>query len=92
MHMFSQLKALLAKWWSDFTLQTRLMAGGFSGHGVALATLAGRLMGRYVLGAREGFEAFASIRPSPFPGGARMRHPLLFLAMSWYAMRDRLGI
>lgn len=27
MHMFSQLKALLAKWWSDFTLQTRLMAG-----------------------------------------------------------------
>mgnify|MGYP001791349122 FL=1 len=27
MQLFSQLKALLAKWWSDFTLQTRLMAG-----------------------------------------------------------------
>lgn len=27
MQMFSQLKALLARWWSDFTLQTRLMAG-----------------------------------------------------------------
>ncbi|MEL7512192.1 MAG: HAMP domain-containing protein, partial [Cyanobacteria bacterium J06554_3] len=27
MQLFSQLKALLAKWWSDFTLQTRLMTG-----------------------------------------------------------------
>jgi two-component system sensor histidine kinase NblS len=27
MQLFRQLKALLVKWWSDFTLQTRLMAG-----------------------------------------------------------------
>ncbi len=27
MQLFSQLKALFAQWWSDFTLQTRLMAG-----------------------------------------------------------------
>ena len=27
MQLFSQLKALFARWWSDFTLQTRLMAG-----------------------------------------------------------------
>ncbi len=27
MQLLSQLKALLATWWSDFTLQTRLMAG-----------------------------------------------------------------
>ncbi|MEO0768360.1 MAG: ATP-binding protein [Cyanobacteria bacterium J06649_4] len=27
MQLFSNLKALLAKWWSDFTLQTRLMVG-----------------------------------------------------------------
>ncbi len=27
MQLFSQLKALFAGWWSDFTLQTRLMAG-----------------------------------------------------------------
>ncbi len=27
MQLLSQLKALLAKWWSDFTLQTRLMTG-----------------------------------------------------------------
>ncbi|PZO59597.1 MAG: PAS domain-containing sensor histidine kinase [Phormidesmis priestleyi] len=27
MQLFSQLKTLLARWWSDFTLQTRLMAG-----------------------------------------------------------------
>jgi len=29
--------------------------------------------------------------PTPlFPGGARMRSPLLALAMTWYALRDRL--
>ncbi|MEM6449198.1 MAG: ATP-binding protein [Cyanobacteria bacterium P01_D01_bin.105] len=27
LNLFVQLKALLARWWSDFTLQTRLMAG-----------------------------------------------------------------
>ncbi|MEL6602983.1 MAG: ATP-binding protein [Cyanobacteria bacterium J06614_10] len=27
MQLFSNLKALLAKWWNDFTLQTRLMVG-----------------------------------------------------------------
>ncbi|NNU79854.1 FAD-binding oxidoreductase [Halovulum dunhuangense] len=74
------------------TGHTRLAAGGFSGHGVAMATLAGRLMGRYVLGAREGFETFARLQPRGFPGGDRARHPLLVLAMSWYALRDRLGI
>jgi gamma-glutamylputrescine oxidase len=28
----------------------------------------------------------------PFPGGAALRSPLLVLAMSWFALRDRLGI
>jgi gamma-glutamylputrescine oxidase len=28
----------------------------------------------------------------PFPGGAAFRAPLLTLAMTWYSLRDRLGI
>ena len=27
-----------------------------------------------------------------FPGGMALRHPLLVLAMTWYALRDRLGL
>jgi gamma-glutamylputrescine oxidase len=26
----------------------------------------------------------------PFPGGRRFRTPLLFLALSWFALRDRI--
>lgn len=70
---------------------TRLLAGGFSGHGVAMATLAGRLMAQYILNTPEGFETFARLRHRPFPGGPRARQPLLAAAMSWYALRDRLG-
>lgn len=71
---------------------TRLVAGGYSGHGVAMASLAGKLMAQHVLGAPEGFAAFARLAHRRFPGGARMRHPLLVLAMSWYALRDRIGV
>jgi len=31
--------------------------------------------------------------PTPrFPGGVALRWPLLVLAMTWYSMRDRLGL
>ena len=36
--------------------------------------------------------AVARISTTPFPGGARMRSPLLVLAMTWFSLRDRLGI
>jgi gamma-glutamylputrescine oxidase len=70
----------------------RIVAGGYSGHGVALATMMGRLMGRAVLGEARGLDTMALLRPGAFPGGTALRHPLLVLAMSWYAMRDRLGM
>jgi gamma-glutamylputrescine oxidase len=67
-----------------------LSAGGYSGHGVATATLAGRLMAEAVQGTAERFDVFASLPQASFPGGARFRQPLLALAMTWYALRDRL--
>lgn len=70
----------------------KLSASGYSGHGVSIATLAGRLMAEAVQGESAGFDTMAAIPTRPFPGGSTMRTPLLGLAMSWYAMRDRLGI
>jgi gamma-glutamylputrescine oxidase len=69
---------------------TVFSAAGYSGHGVALATLAGKLMAEAVQGTAERFDVFASLPQRDFPGGAALRWPLLVLAMSWYALRDRL--
>ncbi|HRO15310.1 MAG TPA: FAD-binding oxidoreductase [Paracoccus sp. (in: a-proteobacteria)] len=68
-----------------------LSASGYSGHGVALANLAGRLMAQAVMGQSEGFDAMAALSPRPFPGGAALRWPLLVAGMGWYSLRDRLG-
>jgi gamma-glutamylputrescine oxidase len=32
----------------------------------------------------------AAIPAAKFPGGRRLRYPSMVLAMSWYALRDRL--
>ena len=69
---------------------TVLAAGGYSGHGVALATLAGKLMAEAVAGTAGRFDMLAALPQPAFPGGARLRWPLLVLAMSWYGLRDRL--
>ena len=67
-------------------------ASGYSGHGVAMASLAGKLMADAVRGAAEGFDLMASLPQPKFPGGSGFRAPLLALAMTWFAMRDRLGV
>ncbi len=69
-----------------------LSASGYSGHGVGTATHAGQLMALAIQGQAEGFDTLARVPALPFPGGPALRSPLLVLAMTWYAMRDRLGI
>ncbi len=69
-----------------------LSASGYSGHGVGTATHAGQLMARAIQGDGDGFDTMAAMPTMPFPGGPAMRSPLLVLAMSWYAMRDRLRV
>ena len=69
-----------------------LAASSCSGHGVALSTLAGKLMAQAVRGQAEGFDLMASLPQPRFPGGVAGRWPLLVLAMTWYGMRDRLGV
>ncbi len=69
-----------------------LSASGYSGHGVALASLAGRIMAEAVAGQAEKFDLMAGLRLPAFPGGRALRSPLLVLAMTWFALRDRLGL
>ncbi|CUX82872.1 MAG: gamma-glutamylputrescine oxidase PuuB [Roseibaca calidilacus] len=69
-----------------------LSASGYSGHGVALATLAGRIMAETVAGQSERFDLVARLPLPAFPGGRALRNPLLALAMTWFSLRDRLGI
>ena len=63
--------------------------GGFSGHGVMLANFAGRLYAERVNGNRDRLADFEALRIPAFPGGRRLRAPLLFLAMTWFSLRDR---
>ena len=66
-------------------------ATGYSGHGVGTATRAGQLIAQAIHGDSAGFDAMASVPSQRFPGGTLLRSPLLSLAMTWYALRDRLG-
>jgi gamma-glutamylputrescine oxidase len=65
-------------------------AQGYSGQGVAMATLAGRLIADAIAGEAESFDLFGSIPTRDFPGGDLLRWPGLVLGMSYYALRDRL--
>ena len=66
-------------------------ASGYSGHGVAMATMAGRILSEAVAGEQERFDVMAGIPTPAFPGGTRFRSPLLALAMTWFRIRDRLA-
>ncbi|MEY4265904.1 MAG: hypothetical protein RIS90_439 [Pseudomonadota bacterium] len=63
---------------------------GFSGHGVALTGLAGRLVAEAVAGQAARFDLFARLRHRTFPGGRLLRMPTLALAMLFYRLRDAL--
>ncbi len=67
-------------------------AAGYSGHGVALATLAGEIIAETIKGQSERFDVMARVPTLPFPGGRMFSTPVLGLAMTWYSLRDRLGI
>ncbi len=67
-----------------------LYAQGYSGHGVALANLGGRLIAEALLGEPERFDLMASLPVPPFPGGRLLRWPVFVAGMLYYALRDRL--
>jgi gamma-glutamylputrescine oxidase len=63
---------------------------GFSGHGMSLTGLAGKLVAEAVAGTAERFDVFARIPHRDFPGGRLFRRPSLMAAMMYYRLRDLL--
>jgi gamma-glutamylputrescine oxidase len=63
---------------------------GFSGHGMSLTALAGKLAAEAVAGTAERFDVFARLPHRDFPGGPLLRRPSLVLAMLYYRLKDLL--
>ena len=63
---------------------------GYSGHGVNVTHLAGRIMADAVTGTVEQFDMFARVKPIVVPGAHLFRKPLVALGVLYYQIRDRL--
>jgi gamma-glutamylputrescine oxidase len=63
---------------------------GFSGHGLALTGLAGKLVAEAIAGDAERFDTFARIRHRAFPGGRLLRTPALVAGMAYFRLKDLL--
>jgi gamma-glutamylputrescine oxidase len=65
-------------------------AQGYSGHGIAMANMGGKLVAEAIMGHAERFDLFARLPHVRFPGGRLLRWPALVAGMLYYAMLDRL--
>jgi gamma-glutamylputrescine oxidase len=63
---------------------------GFSGHGLALTGLAGRIVAEAMTTDASRFDLFARLQHRSFPGGRLLRTPALVLGMAWYRLKDLL--
>ncbi len=64
-------------------------AQGYSGHGVAMANMGGKLLADAIAGDAERFDLFARLPHIRFPGGRYLRWPALVAGMLYYAMLDK---
>jgi gamma-glutamylputrescine oxidase len=67
-----------------------LAISGWSGSGIHMATMGGRIAAEAVAGQMERWDLMAGLPTPTFPGGDWFRAPLLAAAMTWYSLRDRL--
>lgn len=67
-------------------------AAGYSGVGVAMSGMAGRVLAEAVAGQAGRFDTLAALKVPNYPGGTLLRSPIRTLAMTWFSLRDRLGL
>jgi gamma-glutamylputrescine oxidase len=65
-------------------------AHGYSGHGVSIANLAGKVLAEAIGGTASRFDVMSSIKAVTFPGGTLLRYPGMVLGMLYYSLRDRI--
>jgi gamma-glutamylputrescine oxidase len=65
-------------------------AHGYSGQGVALACLGGKLLAEAAMGRPERFDVFARVPAMRFPGGEFLRKPLVAAALLAFKVMDAL--
>ena len=65
-------------------------AHGYSGQGINMATLGGKLAAETISGTAERFDLMASAPIHKFPGGTWLRYPGMVAGMLFYALQDRL--
>jgi gamma-glutamylputrescine oxidase len=63
---------------------------GYSGHGVNVTHLAGKIMADAIAGTIEQFDMFANVKPCTVPGAHLLSTPMVALGMMYYTIRDRL--
>ena len=66
-------------------------AFGYSGHGLALSVLAGKLIGENIHGDHERFKFFSDINHMSIPLGSIFRRPIYSSAILYYKIRDYLN-
>lgn len=67
-------------------------AGGYTGHGVALSGLCGKILGEAVAGHASRFDTLATLPTPAFPGGTALGRPLLQMVLAWNGLREKLGL
>lgn len=65
-------------------------AQGYSGHGLSIANLAGKLIAEAIGGTTKGFDLLASLPTHTFPGGTLLRYPGMVLGMLYFSLKDKL--
>ncbi len=68
-------------------------AQAYSGHGLNATHLAGKLLAEAISGQQGGgFDLFDKVPHITFPGGKRLRSPMLALGMLWYRFKEATGL
>ena len=65
-----------------------IYAQGYSGHGLGLSTLAGKLIAEKIDGFEDRFNFFQSINHISIPGGDFLRRPIYASAVAYYKLLD----
>tara|TARA_Y100000590_G_scaffold462181_1_gene625649 strand:- start:11000 stop:12325 length:1326 start_codon:yes stop_codon:yes gene_type:complete len=69
-----------------------IYAHGYSGHGLALSTMAGKLISEKISGNNERFNFLANIKNLSIPGGDFFRRPIYASAVGYYKIKDKLRL